>query len=158
MIRIGQKAPDFSLPDQNGTIHKLSGYLGQWVLIYFYPKDNTPGCTKEACALADNFSEFKKIKAVVLGISADSVASHQKFANKFRLPFPILSDENKTGLKKYGVWQKKNLLGKIFWGTKRMSFLINPKGEIVKIYQAVKPPTHAQEVIDDLKNLERQGV
>ena len=155
MIRIGQKAPDFSLPDQNGTIHKLSGYLGQWVLIYFYPKDNTPGCTKEACAVRDNLPAFKELKAAVLGVSVDSVRSHAKFAEKYGLNFTILADESKKVVNRYGVWAKKNFMGRKYMGTLRTSFLINPSGKIVKIYENVKPEVHAEELLEDLKENEK---
>ncbi|NUM25374.1 MAG: thioredoxin-dependent thiol peroxidase [Candidatus Buchananbacteria bacterium] len=152
-LKIGQKAPAFLLPDQNGTLHKLSQYAGGWLLIYFYPKDDTPGCTKEACTIKDNFPAFGELKANVVGISADSVASHKKFAVKYKLPFTILSDEEKKIITAYGVYGKKSFMGKTFMGIKRTSFLIDPKGTIVKIYENVKPPLHAKEVIDDLKAL-----
>jgi peroxiredoxin Q/BCP len=151
-IKIGDIAPDFELPDQNGKIHKLSNYRGKWVLVYFYPKDNTPGCTTEACTFRDNFSFFKKLNCQILGISTDSVKSHQKFAEKYQLPFPILADEKKEVVKKYGVYGEKKFLGKIFMGTKRTSFLIDPEGKIVKIYEKVNPKTHLNEVINDLEN------
>ena len=148
MLKENQKAPLFELLDQNGEVHKLKDYLGQWVLIYFYPKDDTPGCTKEACAIRDNFPDFKKLKIVVLGISADSVASHKKFVDKYKLPFTLLADESKQVVEKYGVWGKKKFLGKEYMGIRRTSFLINPEGKIVKIYEDVKPDVHAEEVLD----------
>lgn len=153
MLEIGQKAPTFSLPDQNGKEHKLSDYLGQWVLLYFYPKDNTPGCTVEACTLRDNYSNFKKIKAVVLGVSADSVESHKKFETNHQLPFPLLSDFERKVLEKYEAWQLKINFGKKYFGVKRMSFLIDPKGKIAKIYKSVKPNLHAEQVMNDLNSL-----
>jgi peroxiredoxin Q/BCP len=149
-IKTGQLAIDFELSDQNGKSHKLSDYKGEWVLLYFYPKDDTPGCTKEACAIRDHFPNFKKLKAVVLGISVDSVESHKKFAEKYKLPFTLLSDAKKEVVKKYGVWGKKTFMGKAFMGTKRTSFLINPEFKIVKIYENVKPEIHAEEVLNDL--------
>ncbi|MDP3710749.1 MAG: thioredoxin-dependent thiol peroxidase [bacterium] len=149
-LKIGQKAPDFKLPDQDGKIHKLSDYLGQWLLIYFYPKDDTPGCTKEACAIRDSFPAFKKMKAKVLGVSVDSVKSHKKFAEKYRLPFTILADDKKEVVEKYGVWGKKKFMGREYDGTFRTSFLIDPKGKISKIYEQVKPEIHAEEVLKDL--------
>lgn len=149
-LKVGSKAPEFSLPDQNNKQHSLSDYQGQWVLLYFYPKDDTPGCTKEACALRDNLPRFKKIKAVVLGVSVDSVKSHAKFAEKYGLPFTLLADEGRSVVKKYGVWQKKKFMGREFWGTMRTSFLIDPKGKIAKIYKNVKPDVHAVEVLKDL--------
>ena len=153
ILKVGQKAPNFSLPDQNGKIRQLSDYATKWVLLYFYTKDDTPGCTKEACAIRDNFPKFGQLKAKILGVSADSVASHKKFADKYKLPFTLLSDENKEVVNTYGVWGKKQMMGRTFEGTKRTSFLIDPKGKIAKIYEFVKPAEHAQQVIDDLKEL-----
>ena len=152
-LKIGDAAPDFSLPDQGGVSHSLSDYRGRWVLVYFYPKDNTPGCTKEACALRDAFPDFTKIDAVVLGISIDSVKSHRKFADKHRLPFTLLSDEGREVVKRFGVWGKKKLMGREYMGTRRASFLIDPAGVIAKIYDTVKPVEHAGEVLDDLAAL-----
>lgn len=146
-LKAGDKAPDFELLDQNGKSHKLSDYLGKWVFLYFYPKDDTPGCTKEACGIRDNFSRFKKSKIVVLGVSVDSVGSHNKFSKKYSLPFSILSDKDKKAVKLYGVWRKKKFMGKEYVGIARTSFVINPKREIVKIYEAVNPETHAGEVL-----------
>ena len=146
-----QKAPDFELSDQNGKIHKLSDYRGQRVLLYFYPKDDTPGCAKEACAIRDNFPAFGKLKVKVFGVSVDSVKSHKKFSEKFNLPFAILADEKKQVVKKYGIWAKKKFMGKEYYGTMRTSFLIDPKGKIARIYENVKPEIHAEEVLDYLK-------
>lgn len=155
-LKFNQKAPDFSLPDQTGKIHKLSDYKGKWVLLYFYPKDDTPGCTKEACAMRDNLPKFGKSKAKVFGISVDSVASHKKFAEKYKLNFTLLADEDKKVVEKYGVWQEKSMYGRKYFGTVRDSFLINPDGKIAKIYRKVKPELHAQEVLTDLKELSNQ--
>jgi thioredoxin-dependent peroxiredoxin len=152
-ITIGTKAPAFSLPDQDGKTRRLSDYLGKWVLIYFYPKDDTPGCTTEACALRDNLPKFKSIKAEVLGVSTDTVASHRKFADKYGLPFTLLADPNKTVVQKYGVWGEKKFMGRTYMGTKRTSFLIDPQGKIAKVYENVKPPVHAEQVLEDLKQL-----
>lgn len=152
-LKIGQKAPAIKLPDQNGKIHELKDYSGQWVLVYFYPKDDTPGCTKEACALRDNFPKFKKLKAVVLGISIDSVKRHEKFATKYELPFTLLADENKEVVEKYGVWAEKSMYGRKYMGILRTSFLIDPTGKIAKIYEGVKPEAHAEEVLADLQTL-----
>jgi peroxiredoxin Q/BCP len=150
---LNKKAPAFTLPDQDGKKHKLSDYLGQWVLLYFYPKDNTPGCTKEACTIRDVWSEFKKAGIVVLGVSKDSVASHKKFADKFELPFTLLADVDHKVIEKYEAWKPKTMFGKEFLGIVRMSYLINPQGKIVKVYPKVKPAAHADEVLRDVKEL-----
>ncbi|MBN2070377.1 MAG: thioredoxin-dependent thiol peroxidase [Candidatus Krumholzibacteriota bacterium] len=154
-LKEGQKAPAFSLPDQNGDTRKLADYSGQWILLYFYPKDDTSGCTKEACAIRDDFPRFEKLRIKVLGVSKDSVASHLKFAQKYELPFTLLSDERLDMLKKYGVWQKKKMAGREYMGIVRMSFLIDPAGKIAKVYRKVKPAEHAGEVLEDLKRLAR---
>lgn len=149
-ITSGKKAPLFALPDQNGTIHALADYKGKRVLLYFYPKDDTEGCTAEACAIRDALPDFKKLKIVVFGISVDSVKSHAKFAKKYGLPFTLLSDENKEVVKKYGVWGTKKFMGRTYEGTTRASFLIGKDGTIEKIYEKVKPETHAADVLADL--------
>jgi peroxiredoxin Q/BCP len=154
-LKIGDKAPTFTLPDQNGQQHKLSAYKGQWVLLYFYPKDDTPGCTKEACAIRDHFPSFEKLTAKVFGVSTDSVKSHGKFVEKYKLPFTLLADTEKELVQAYGVWGKKKFMGREFMGTRRMSFLIDPKGKIAKIYELVKPDSHAEEVLGDLAELTR---
>ncbi|KKQ77944.1 MAG: alkyl hydroperoxide reductase [Candidatus Zambryskibacteria bacterium RIFCSPLOWO2_01_FULL_39_39] len=151
MVTVNKKAPNFSLPDQKGKIHKLSNYLGKWILLYFYPKDDTSGCTKEACMIRDEFPNFKKLKCQVFGISIDSVESHDKFVKKYKLPFTLLSDEKKKVVEKYGVWAQKSMYGKKYMGTIRTSFLINPKGKIVKVYEKVNPEKHAEEVLRDLE-------
>jgi thioredoxin-dependent peroxiredoxin len=153
MPTTGQQAPDFTLPDQDGVTHSLSSYKGKWTLLYFYPKDNTPGCTIEACAIRDQFKDFKKIDAVVLGISTDSVASHKKFVDAFNLPFTLLADENKEVVGVYGVFGEKKMMGKTYMGTNRSSFLIDPSGKVAKVYEKVKPETHAEEVLTDLAKL-----
>ena len=152
-LKIGDKAPQFLLADQNGKEHKLSDYKGKWVLLYFYPKDDSPGCTKEACAMRDSYSDFKKNKVVVLGVSTDSVIKHKKFEEKYSLPFTLLSDEEKKVVSLYGVWGKKKFMGKEYMGTSRNSFLIDTSQNIVKIYEKVKPEEHAQEVLKDIKEL-----
>jgi thioredoxin-dependent peroxiredoxin len=144
-------APDFSLNDQNGKVHTLSEYRGKWVLIYFYPKDNTPGCTKQACALRDAFTEFAQYNAVVLGVSTDTEKSHKKFEEKFTLPFTLLADIEKKVVHAYEVWAPKKFMGREYLGTQRNSFLINPEGVIIKVYEKVKPEIHAEEVLQDLK-------
>jgi thioredoxin-dependent peroxiredoxin len=150
MPKVGDTAPEFSLPDQDGTMHALSEYRGKWVLLYFYPKDDTPGCTKEACAIRDNQSQFNDQGTVVLGVSVDSVASHRKFADKYGLPFTLLADEGKKVVEAYGVWGKKQFAGREYMGTSRTSFLIDPAGKVAKVYEAVKPEPHASEVLSDL--------
>ncbi len=152
---VGKKAPAFTLPDQDGKTHSLSDYAGKWVLLYFYPKDDTPGCTIEACTIRDQFKDFKKIGAVVLGVSTDSVKSHKKFADAYELPFTLLADENKEMVGEYGVFGEKKMYGKTYMGTMRTSFLIDPSGKIAKIYEKVKPEEHAGEVIADLKALSK---
>ncbi|MDQ5949187.1 MAG: thioredoxin-dependent peroxiredoxin [Patescibacteria group bacterium] len=152
MLKLNSKAPVFSLPDQKGKVHKLSDYLGQYVLLYFYPKDDTTGCTKEACAIRDGFPDFKKLKCKVFGISVDSVESHKNFAKKYDLPFTLLSDEKKKVVERYGVWQEKSMYGRKYMGTLRDSYLVDPKGKIVKIYEKVNPVDHADEVLSDLKS------
>lgn len=142
------KAPDFSLADQTGKIHNLSDYRGKWVLVYFYPKDDTPGCTKEACSFRDMSLDFKKKDMVILGISKDNVESHKKFANKFNLNFPILSDESKEVIRAYKAWGKKKFMGREYEGTLRNSYLVNPVGEIVKVFERVNPLSHAKEVLE----------
>src|SRR3989344_9148953 len=146
-IKINQPAPKFSALDQTGQAHKLTDYLGQWVLLYFYPKDDTPGCTREACDIRDRFPDCKKLKIQVLGASVDPVKRHKKCVEKHGLPFTLLSDEGKSLVKKYGVWGKKKFMGREYDGTFRTSFLIDPKGEIAHIYEKVKPETHAEEVL-----------
>lgn len=153
MPNIGTRAPDFTLSDQEGKKYSLSGYVGKWVLLYFYPKDDTTGCTIEACTIRDQFKNFNKIGAVVLGVSTDNAVSHKKFANKYDLPFTLLADENKEVVGLYGVFGEKKFMGRTYMGTKRTSFLIDPKGNIVRVYEKVKPITHAAEVIADLKVL-----
>ena len=150
-LKMGDRAPDFNLPDQNGNMHSLSDYSGRRMLLYFYPKDNTPGCTKEACALRDDFLGFKKLKVEIVGVSVDSVRSHKKFAGDYNLPFTLLSDEKKEVVALYGVWGRKKFMGREYDGTFRMSFLISPKGVIEKIYEQVKPAEHSKEILEDLK-------
>lgn len=151
MLTEHTNAPDFTLPDQDGVLHTLSGYKGTWVLIYFYPKDDTPGCTKEACQLRDTFPNFEKLNAKVFGVSADTVQSHKKFAEKYKLPFTLLADPEKKMLEAYGVWQEKKFMGRTYMGIVRASFLIDPNGVVVKVYPKVLPEKHAAEVLVDLK-------
>jgi peroxiredoxin Q/BCP len=145
------KATDFELPDQTGTVHSLSQYLGKWVVLYFYPKDDTPGCTKEACNFRDSIGEYEKLGVVILGVSKDSVESHNKFVEKYHLNFPVLSDEDKSVMIEYKAWGKKKFLGKEYFGTLRMTYLIDPKGEIYGVYEQVEPMGHSAEILADLK-------
>ena len=152
-LKIRDNAPDFSLLDENDNNRSLFNYKGKWVLLYFYPKDDTPGCTKEACMIRDDFSGFKRLDVIVVGVSTDSTKSHKSFVEKYNLPFTLLSDENKEVVNLYGVWGKKKIMGKEYDGTFRTSFLINPKGKIEKIYKNVKPAEHSKEVLLDLENI-----
>ena len=147
------KAFDFSLPDQDGKLHKLSDYRGQLVVLYFYPKDNTPGCTVEACSFRDNQEKFSKNGIVILGISKDTVDSHKKFAQKHNLRFTIFSDVEKKIIKKYKAWGEKKFMGKTFDGVLRKTYLIDKKGNIIKVYEKVNPLTHAEEILKDANTL-----
>lgn len=153
MLNEGSLAPDFSLPDQQGKNHTLSQFKGRWVILYFYPKDMTPGCTVEACNFRDDYPHFKNLDANVIGISKDSINRHAKFSEKYQLPFLLLSDESGDVCELYGVWKKKSLYGKSFMGIERSTFLINPQGVIAKIYTKVKVKVHAEELLQDLKKL-----
>lgn len=155
MPTAGLSAPNFALADQDGKDHSLKDYAGKWVLLYFYPKDDTPGCTIEACTIRDQFKDFTNIGVEVVGISTDSVASHKKFATSYNLPFTLLADVNKEMVGVYGVFGEKKFMGRTYMGTKRASFLIDPKGKIAKVYEKVKPLAHAAEVIADLKELKK---
>lgn len=154
-LKIGSKAPSFSLTDQTGTTHTLADYAGKWVLLYFYPRDNTPGCTTEALTFESKLAEFKKKNCVILGVSTDSEASHKKFCEKQNLTFTLLSDPEKAAHEKYGTWAQKKFMGREYMGTLRNSFLISPDGQIAKIYESVKPPAHAAEVLADLDELQK---
>ena len=150
MLEIGMKAPDFTLPDKDGNKVSLSDFLGKKVVLYFYPKDNTPGCTRQACAFAQNYSEFEKRGVAVIGISRDSVASHVKFADKYSLPFILLADTELEAIKSYGVWQEKKLYGKVSMGVVRTTFIIDEKGCVERIMNKVKPDTNAAEILEIL--------
>jgi thioredoxin-dependent peroxiredoxin len=150
---VDMQAHDFDLVDQDGKNHRLSDYKRRWVVLYFYPKDDTPGCTKEACSFRDTYHQLQNLGAQVLGISKDSVASHKKFAERYHLNFPILSDESKVVIKAYGAWGKKKFMGREFEGTLRKTFLIDRKGRIKKVYENVSPLNHADEIISDLNSL-----
>lgn len=151
MIEEGKLAPSFSLADQDGKTHSLKDYLGKKVVLYFYPKDNTPGCTKEACNFRDEIALFKKNSTVVFGVSADSVKSHKNFSEKFTLPFPLLSDESKKMIEAYGVWKEKSMYGKKYMGIERTTIVIDEKGKVKKIFAKVKVEGHTQEVLEALK-------
>lgn len=150
MLEVGTKAPEFTLPDKDGNPVSLTDFAGKKVVLYFYSKDNTPGCTRQACAFAGAYEEFKKINAVVIGVSKDSVASHQKFAEKHGLPFILLSDPELTAIQAYGVWQEKKLYGKVSMGVVRSTFVINENGMIEKAMPKVKPDTNATEILEYL--------
>jgi peroxiredoxin Q/BCP len=147
----GTSAPDFTLLDQDGVPHTLSLHRGNRVLLYFYPKDDTPGCTKQACMLRDAMPQLSKLDAIVFGISADSVKSHKKFAEKYGLPFTLLADEGHAVSETYGVWGTKKMMGREYQGITRTSFLIDREGVIEKVYENVKPELHAEEVLRDLE-------
>ncbi|MCW5554172.1 MAG: thioredoxin-dependent thiol peroxidase [Verrucomicrobiae bacterium] len=146
-LKEGDPAPAFAAATSGGGKVSLADFRGKHVILYFYPKDDTPGCTKEACAFRDHFADFKKQGAVVLGVSTDSVKSHDKFVGKFKLPFPLLADEDKKIVEAYGVWGQKTFMGRKYLGTHRVTFLIGPDGRIKKIWPKVKPEEHAAEVL-----------
>lgn len=144
----GKKAPLFSLSDQNGKLHSLADYCGKKLALYFYPKDDTPGCTAQGCSVRDNFAALKEKGIVVLGVSKDSVDSHKKFAEKFKFNFPVLSDEKGETIEKYGVWKEKSMYGRTFLGIARTTFLIDEKGKIVKVIERPDTANHAREIIE----------
>lgn len=151
MLAQGMQAPNFTLNDKNGNPVSLSDFSGKKVVLYFYPKDNTPGCTRQACAFASSFDKFRENNTVVIGISKDSESSHIRFAEKYNLPFLLLSDPELKVIKDYGVWQEKKMYGKVSMGVVRTTFIINESGIIEKIMNKVKPDTNAEEVLDFLK-------
>lgn len=153
MLQEGTKAPDFSAQDQFEKTHTLADYKGKWLILYFYPKDNTPGCTKEACAIRDAWTDFNTAGLSVLGVSKDSTKSHMKFAEKYSLPFPLLADEDRKILQAYEAEGEKKMWGKSFLGILRVTYLINPDGVIAKIYPNVKPDKHAKQILEDFKTL-----
>jgi peroxiredoxin Q/BCP len=150
---VGRKAPAFTLEDQDGKKVKLSDFAGQWVVLYFYPKDNTSGCTAEACDFTDNISQFKKLDTVVLGVSPDSAASHRKFIDKHNLKISLLADPDHGVLEKYGVWQTKSMYGREYKGVVRSTFLIDPSGKIARVWEKVKVKGHVDDVKAALKEL-----
>lgn len=147
MLEINTKAPNFSLPDQDGNVISLSDFAGKKVVLYFYPKDNTPGCTRQACAFAAAFDGFRERDVVVIGISKDSVASHRKFADKHELPFILLSDPELQAIQAYDVWQEKKMCGKVSMGVVRTTYVINEEGVIERVMPKVKPDTNAAEIL-----------
>ena len=147
MLEVGMKAPLFTLLDKNGNLVSLSDFLGKKVVLYFYPKDNTPGCTRQACAFGESYEAFQAKNTVVIGISKDSVASHQRFAEKYHLPFILLSDPELQAIQAYGVWQEKKLYGKVSMGVVRSTYLIDEQGMIEKVISKVKPDTNARELL-----------
>lgn len=150
MLEKGTKAPEFVLQDKDGNEVALSSFLGKKVVLYFYPRDNTPGCTRQACAFASAYDEFKTKDIVVIGISKDSVASHQKFAEKYNLPFILLSDPERIAIEAFGVWQEKKMYGKVSMGVVRSTFIIDENGVIEKVMPKVKPDTNAAEILEYL--------
>lgn len=150
MLEVGTKAPDFTLPDQNGNMHSLSEYRGKKVILYFYPKDNTAGCTKQACGFAERYPQFTEKGAVVLGVSKDSVASHKKFEEKYGLPFTLLADPELVAIQAYDVWQEKKNYGKTYMGVVRTTYLIDENGKIVKAFEKVKAADNPEQMLGEL--------
>jgi len=148
VLKEGSKAPDFSLKDQDGKVHKLSDYKGKKIVLYFYPKDNTPGCTVEACNFRDDETAYKKKGAVILGVSTDDEKSHKKFATGKKLPFTLLADTDKVVVGKYGVWGEKSFMGKKYMGTSRETFVIDEKGKIMKHFDSVNVLNHSKEILE----------
>ena len=151
MLKIGDKAPEFTLQDKNGNEVSLTSFLGKKVVLYFYPKDSTPGCTRQACAFASAYEQFKSNDIVVIGVSKDSISSHVKFAEKYNLPFILLSDPERKAIEAYGVWQEKKMCGKVGMGVVRTTFIIDENGNIEKVMDKVKPDTNAQEILEYLQ-------
>ena len=152
MIEVGTKAPNFTLNDKDGNTVSLSDFLGKKVVLYFYPKDNTPGCSRQACAFAAAYEGCKQNDTVVIGISKDSVASHQKFAEKYNLPFILLSDPERVAIEAFGVWQEKKMCGKVSMGVVRTTFIIDESGNVERVMEKVKPDTNAAEILEYLAN------
>ncbi len=153
----GSEAPDFSLTDQHGNLVRLSDFRGRWVVLYFYPKDMTPGCTQEACSFRDLHADFAQEGVVVLGISADDVQNHRKFAEKYELPFSLLADTEHAVSEAYGAWRKKQMYGKAFWGVDRITYLIAPDGTVHHVFTKVKPASHADEVLTAIQQAKQQN-
>ncbi len=153
MLEVGDKAPAFSVKDQDGKTVKLSDFKGRKVVLYFYPKDDTPGCTTEACSFRDNLPKFEQLDVTVLGVSPDSETSHRKFADKFELPFTLLADPDKKIVEAYGAWGEKKLYGRAYMGTLRISYLIDEKGRIAAVYPKVSPAKHVDQLLKDIDAL-----
>lgn len=153
MLEVGQVAPPFSLVDQDGTARSLADAGGKWLVLYFYPKDDTPGCTKEACAFRDGLPRFEGLDAVVWGVSANDAKDHRKFADKYDLNFPLLVDPDKSMLETYGAWAEKSMYGKTYMGVLRITYLIDPQGHVARVWPKVKPEEHADEVAAALEEL-----
>jgi peroxiredoxin Q/BCP len=152
MLEEGKKAPEIKLKDQDGNVVSLNDFKGQKVVLYFYPKDDTTGCTKEACSFRDEFPKFEKLDTLVIGVSPDSVESHKKFAQKYSLPFTLLSDEGKDAVESYDVWKQKSMYGRNYMGVERTTYIIDEKGNIEKVFPKVKVENHIEEVLKALKN------
>jgi len=157
-LLLGQQAPDFSLPDQDGKVHSLADYKGEWLFIYFYPKDMTRGCVAEAKGIRDVYDTLQTMDVAVLGVSKDSAESHRRFIEKYNLPFPLLVDENQEMMKAYDVWKEKSMFGKKYMGTVRTSFIIDPYGKIVRIYENINTKTHGDEILAELLYLQSEHI
>jgi len=153
-LKVGDKAPAFSLPSDQGKMISLSDFRGKNLVIYFYPKDDTPGCTVQACSFRDNISEIRKLGAEVVGVSLDPIKSHEKFRDKFKLSFPLLADENIEMSKAYGTYQEKSMYGRTYWGLVRNTYIVGPDGKIAKVFEKVKPAEHIAEVVEFLKSVQ----
>lgn len=156
MLEINTTAPHFELPDETGALRELEDFKGSWIVIYFYPKDDTPGCTKEACMIRDLYDDFAKNDIIVLGISKDSPISHTKFKEKYQLPFTLLSDESTTMIQDYGAWKEKSMFGKKYFGIERITYIVNPAGVIAKSYSKVSPAEHAHQLLKDIEQLRNE--
>lgn len=156
MLTVGMPAPDFTLPDKDGNQVSLADYRGRKVVVYFYPRDNTPGCTRQACAFRDAYDGFRTEDIVVIGISKDSQASHQRFAEKHQLPFILLSDPDLEAITAYGVWQEKKMYGKVSFGVVRSTFVIDENGKIIKVFPKAKPDTNAAEILEFLTSAQEK--
>lgn len=156
MLTLNASAPAFSLPDQDGKVHTLHDYAGKWLIVYFYPRDNTPGCTVEACSFRDASHDFKEIGVEILGISKDTVRKHKNFATKHHLNFPLLSDVSTETIKAFGAWGARTFWGRKFEGTLRNTYIIDPQGKVVKMYEKVNPLIHVEEIIEDIRELQKK--